>query len=233
MWSGPRNLSTALMRSFENRVDTEVLDEPFYSYYLKKTELKHPMFEEIIKTYPNNINLIIRKISKIPKNISIFYQKHMTHHLMNEINLDWLDKGKNCFLIRHPAKVINSYIKKNEIFDIRDIGFKKQYEIYNFVKNKYDLQPIVINSDNILKNPKDNLKKLCNKLNIKFSERMIEWPTGFRKSDGIWATFWYEKVKNSTTFSNYSESNLEVPRKYFDIYEECLEIYNNMNKFSL
>ena len=233
MWSGPRNLSTALMRSFENREDTEVIDEPFYSYYLKQTGLKHPMYEEIIKTYSYDANTIIKQITKMPKNISIYYQKHMTHHLLDKINLQWLSYGKNCFLIRHPLKVINSYIKKNNIYNIRDIGFKKQYEIFNFVKKHYDEIPIVINADKLLKNPKENIKKLCNKLNIEFTEKMIKWPKGLRDSDGIWGIIWYEQVNKSSTFDKNNVPEIKVPIKYYDIYQECLKIYNNMNQFSL
>ena len=233
MWSGPRNLSTALMRSFENRDDTEVLDEPFYSFYLKNTGLKHPMHNKIINAYPNDLKQILNKITKLPKNNKVFYQKHMTHHLIDENNLDWLKNGKNCFLIRHPAKVINSYIKKNEILEIRDIGFKKQFEIFEIVKSKYDFNPVVINSDNILKNPKEIIMKLCERLNIKFSNKMLNWPKGPRNSDGIWSVIWYEQVNKSSTFSKYSDSNTVVPSKYQKIYKESLKIYNNMNKYSL
>ena len=233
MWSGPRNLSTALMRSFENRKDTKVIDEPFYSYYLKKTALRHPMYKEIINTYSYNFDEIIKEITKLPKNIEVYYQKHMTHHLLDEIKLDWLSIGKNCFLIRHPAKVINSYIKKNDLKDIRDIGFKKQYEIFNFIKDNYDSYPIIIDSDDILKNPQEKIKKLCIKLNIKFTEKMTNWPKGKRESDGIWSTVWYEQVNNSSTFQKYIEKKLEIPKKYSNIYEESLEIYNRMKKFSL
>ncbi len=136
MWSGPRNLSTALMRSFENRYDTEVYDEPFYAYYLSKTQLNHPMKNEIIENYPIVQNKIIKMIINNPKNNKIFYQKHMTHHIIRGTKLNWIDKGYNCFLIRHPAKVINSYIKKNTLKNINDIGFKKQFQIFNKIQKK-------------------------------------------------------------------------------------------------
>ena len=136
MWSGPRNLSTALMRSFENRNDTKVIDEPFYAYYLKKTQLDHPMKNEIINNYPTSQKQILKIITEKTKNNEIFYQKHMTHHIIKNTRLDWLNKGHNCFLIRHPAKVINSYIKKNSLINIDDVGFKKQYEIFNKLKKK-------------------------------------------------------------------------------------------------
>ena len=134
MWSGPRNLSTALMRSFENRSDTKVIDEPFYAYYLKKTQLDHPMKNEIISYYPTSQKQILKIITSKTQNNKIFYQKHMTHHIIKNTRLDWLNNGYNCFLIRHPAKVINSYIKKNNLLSIDDIGFKKQFEIFNMIK---------------------------------------------------------------------------------------------------
>ena len=233
MWSGPRNLSTALMRSFENRDDTEILDEPFYAYYLDKTKLRHPMYKEIINSYPKNENTIIKDLFNIPNNSEIYYQKHMTHHLLDISNLEWLNKGKNCFLIRHPAKVINSYIKKNEIKNIKDLGFKKQYEIFSLVKNKLDTNPIVVNADDILKDPKKIITLLCDKLKIKYTNKMIDWPLGSRKSDGIWGDVWYENVKKSSTFIKYKEVNLEVPKKYQELYLECLKIYNLMNKFAI
>ena len=131
-------------------------------------------------------------------------------------------------MIRHPAKVINSYIKKNEIKNIKDLGFEKQYEIFSLVKNKLDTNPIVVNADDILKNPKTIITLLCDKLKIKYTNKMIDWPLGSRKSDGIWGEVWYENVKKSSTFIKYKEVNLEVPKKYKELYLECLKIYNLM-----
>ena len=232
MWSGPRNLSTALMRSFENRTDTKVYDEPFYAYYLKKTKLYHPMRDEIIKKYPTSQNQIIKLITSKSKNNFIFYQKHMTHHILNNTKLNWLNKGYNCFLIRHPAKVINSYIKKNTLRNIDDIGFKKQYEIFNKVK-KNKIKYTVINADNILKNPNKIIKQLCKILKIKFTKRMLKWPKGKRMTDGIWSKVWYNNVELSNTFSKYKNERIYVPKKYKKIYEESLKYYNEMNKYSI
>ena len=232
MWSGPRNLSTALMRSFENRKDTYVLDEPFYAYYLKKTGLNHPMKKEIIKNYPVSQNKIIKLITSKPGNKKIFYQKHMTQHIIKNTNLDWITMGYNCFLIRHPAKVINSYIKKNSLRNIDDIGFKKQFKIFNKVK-KNNLNFIVINADNILINPNKTIKKLCRELKIRFSKKMLSWPKGKRSSDGIWSKVWYKNVELSNTFSKYRKEKINVPKKYKKIYEESLKYYNEMNQYSI
>ena len=231
MWSGPRNLSTALMRSFENRDDTIVHDEPFYSYYLSKTQLNHPMKNEIIKTYPTSQSDIIKKITKNPKN-KIYYQKHMTHHIIKNTKIEWIKKGYNCFLIRHPSKVINSYIQKNTLHNINDIGFKKQFEIFKKLK-KNNLKFTVINADDILVNPIKTIKKLCKKLNINFSKKMLNWPKGNRNTDGIWSKIWYKKVLQSSTFNKYKNEQINIPKKYSKIYDESLKYYNAMNKYSL
>ena len=137
MWSGPRNISTALMRSFGNRNDTHVWDEPFYSYYLYKTQKKHPLRKKIIIKYPKNEKQIIKLISlPPPNNKTIYYQKHMTHHILDNTSIKWISKGINCFLIRHPAEVINSYIKKNTLENSYDIGYPNQLRIFNKVNRE-------------------------------------------------------------------------------------------------
>ena len=156
----------------------------------------------------------------------------MTHHIIKNTRLDWLDKGYNCFLIRHPAKVINSYIKKNSLKNINDIGFKKQYEIFNKIKkNKIDYT--VINSDFILQDPTKTIKKLCKILKIKFTKKMLIWPKGKRSSDGIWSKVWYKNVELSNSFSRYKKENYNIPKKFNDIYEESLKYYNEMNQYSI
>ena len=190
------------------------------------------MRDEIIKKYPTSQNQIIKLITSKSKNNFIFYQKHMTHHILNNTKLNWLNKGYNCFLIRHPAKVINSYIKKNTLRNIDDIGFKKQYEIFNKVK-KNKIKYTVINADNILKNPNKIIKQLCKILKIKFTKRMLKWPKGKRTTDGIWSKVWYNNVELSNTFSKYKNEKIYVPKKYKKIYEESLKYYNEMNKYSI
>ena len=230
MWSGPRNISTALMRSFENRTDTKVYDEPFYSYYLNNTNLDHPMKDEIINTYPYDENEVINLITKNDDKYKIFYQKHMTHHILDKTNLEWINKGLNCFLIRDPAKVITSYIKKNSLRSIKDVGFEKLYQIFKLLNSK---EPIVINSDYLLKNPKKYLKILCQKLNIDFDENMLNWPKGFRDTDGIWSKVWYQDVISTTTFNVNFNKEYNVPKDFENIYKQCQEIYEEINKYSI
>ena len=230
VWSGPRNISTALMRSFENRKDTKVYDEPFYAYYLKETNLNHPMKDEIIDHYHTNEDEVINLITKEDNKYKIFYQKHMTHHILDQTNLEWISKGLNCFLIRDPAKVIVSYIKKNTLRSIKDVGFEKLYQIFKLLNSK---KPIVINSDYLLNNPEKYLKILCQKLNLSFDDKMLNWPKGFRDSDGIWSKVWYQDVISTTTFNSNNSKEYKVPKKFENIYKECQEIHEEINQYSI
>ena len=233
LWSGPRNISTALMRSFENRMDTNVIDEPFYAYYLKTTGLKHPMYEEIIQNYETKKDQIIKNLINNNNNNKITLIKHMTHHITDNVNIDWIKNTKNFFLIRHPKKVINSYIKKNTLKNINDLGFNEQLRIFNFVKSFSEKNPIVINANKLLANPETILKKLCNKMAIKFDKNMINWPKGKRSSDGIWSIVWYHNVINSYKFEKENDENIKIPNKYKNIFDKCLEIYLKIDKYSI
>jgi hypothetical protein len=156
----------------------------------------------------------------------------MTHHIIKNTKLTWIKKGYNCFLIRHPSKVINSYIQKNTLRNINDIGFKKQFEIFKKIK-KNNSKFTVINADDILINPIISMKKLCKKLNINFSKKMINWPKGKRDTDGIWSKVWYKNVIQSSTFNKFKSEQINVPKKYSKIYDESLKYYEAMNKYSL
>ena len=233
MWSGPRNLSTALMRSFENRNDTCVWDEPLYAFYLKHTKLKHPMANEIIKLYKTDIKELIPIMTKKNTNYEINYLKHMTHHLFESTPIDWIAKNKNCLLIRNPAKVINSYIKKSELNSANDLGFPSQYRIFNYLKKNH-MELIIINADDLVSNPKKLLIQLCKKLKIRFSSKMLKWPKGSRKTDGIWGKIWYSNVENSNSFKINKKDNFnKLPNKYLSIFDECNEIYKELNSFKL
>ena len=168
MWSGPRNISTALMRSFENRSDCFVSDEPFYSYFLYKTGLKHPLSDEIIKSGLIDYNEIIKCITgPIPSSKNIWYQKHMAHHILEGENLDWIKNMKNCLLIRHPSDVILSYSKKNEINSIHQLGYLQQMNIYKILTEEIGISPIIIDAQDLLRKPKDILIEVCKNLRIK------------------------------------------------------------------
>lgn len=236
MWSGPRNVSTALMRSFENRGDTVVWDEPLYAYYLAQTQKPHPGFDEIIKAHPTDWHQICELAQAIPENnkkASVYYQKHMTHHLLNEIDYGWLDQLTNCFLIRNPRQVISSYVKQYSDIGVEDIGITQQIKLYDYLRTKNGKAPIVIDGEDLLKQPQAMLQKLCDALKISFEPSMLSWPAGERDSDGVWAKHWYESVWNSTGFKAYQPSKIELNAAQEDIAASAMDAYLQMSEYKL
>ena len=230
-WSGPRNISTALMRSWSSRKDTFVSDEPFYAYYLKKRNYKHPMFEEIIEQYPNKYNEVVKNIiSEIPNDKAIWYQKHMAHHLIDLSNIDWIKKFENCILLRHPKEVITSYTAKNKLNSIKELGYPQQLEIVKFLK-KSNKKFKIIDSEDLLKNPKEVLFDWCKSINIEFDEAMLQWKKGNHAGDGIWWEHWYNNVINSSGFQKYQKKEITIENQYDSIYYESLEFYNYLKGF--
>ena len=233
MWSGPRNISTALMRSFGNRPDTSVIDEPFYGYYLKKTNSNHPYSSKIINLYETKYNKIVNQLTgPIPSNKPIWYQKHMAHHILPKDDLNWIKKINNCILIRHPNDVILSYINKFQLESSYQLGYKQQDDLYNYLK-LHNISPIVIESNDLVCNPEIILNKLCNKLSIRFYKEMLFWPKGPRKTDGIWGKYWYDNVNCSQKFNLFVKQKQPVPELYRKIYSQSLHIYNRLFEFRL
>ena len=230
MWSGPRNLSTALMRSFENRDDTKVWDEPFYAYYLKETKKNHPLANEIINKYETNLEKIIDLVTA--EKDFIYFQKHMSHHIIKKIPINWITKGINCFLIRHPKEVLLSYIQKNDLIDSNDLGYPAQLRLFNYIKTN-NKKILVIDAKDLSEKPEIILKKICKKINIPFTEKMLNWPKGRRDSDGIWEKIWYKNVKSSTSFNKILNKEYEIPKKYNHIYNECLRIYDQLKIYNI
>ena len=229
-WSGPRNISTALMRSWSSRVDTFITDEPFYSYYLNETKLKHPMYSEIISKYPTTYSEIVNYlIDEIPENKKIWYQKHMAHHILDLTNIEWIANCENCILVRHPKEVINSYTKKNELNSVEDLGYAQQYEIIKFLK-KLNKSFIIIDSSELLKNPEESLSIWCKKMNIKFYESMLSWEKGNSIYDGIWWKSWYDNVINTTGFQKFEKKDITIENKYDSIYNESMKYYNYLKE---
>ena len=233
-WSGPRNISTALMRSWSSRDDTFVSDEPFYAYYLKEKQLKHPMYKEIIKHYPNRYKDVIASLtSEIPNDKQYWYQKHMAHHLIDLNNIDWIRDFENCILIRHPKDVINSYIKKNTLNHVDELGYPQQYKIMRYL-NSIGKKFVVIDSNILTNNPEKQLSLWCRKIDLAFDTSMLKWKIGNHPQDGIWWKHWYDNVINSTKFQKFSSSNNNiVDKKYKLIYDEALDYYKILFKLCL
>jgi hypothetical protein len=234
MWSGPRNISTAMMRAWGNRDDTVVVDEPFYAYYLRATGKAHPGADEVIATGETDWRKIVTHLTRRTANGKrIFFQKQMTHHLLREIDRDWLGAVTNCFLIRDPREVINSYIKKREHPALEDLGFVQQAEIFDFVRTHTNAVPPVVDAKDVLQNPERTLRMLCEAIGVEFSESMLSWPPGFRDTDGIWAKYWYGEVAKTTSFRPYRPTSGKVPARLREIYQHCCECYQGLYKYRL
>ena len=223
LWSCPRNISTALMYSFGNREDTEIYDEVLYGYYLHKTGLKHPGYNEIINNMEIDYKKIINEIIQSPKK-DINFHKLMTHFLI-DIDLEFLKKVSNIIFIRDPKEIINSYSKVIPNPTIEDIGIKQQYELYNhLIKTNND--PVVLDSSILLKNPNKILTILCDKLEIAYSNKMLKWSKGAKKADGIWAKYWYKNVHNSSGFNDYKTKDINLSPKNQKLAKDCEKYYN-------
>ncbi|NKB61135.1 MAG: HAD family hydrolase [Gammaproteobacteria bacterium] len=234
MWSGPRNISTAMMRSWESRKDTAVWDEPFYGHYLYKTGIPHPGAEEVIADQGTDWKAIAHRCSGSPQNgAPIFYQKHMTMHLLPEIDRSWLSNVTNCFLIRSPEEVVASYSKVRADLTLDDIGFVQQAALFDFVIKISGTIPIVIDSADFLTNPEDMQRLICQKLSISFRTEMIAWSKGPRNSDGVWAKYWYDKVCESTGFAEYTPGNPVLNDEQRAISDAAQPYYEMLHQFRL
>ncbi|MGC3966645.1 MAG: hypothetical protein QM775_04535 [Pirellulales bacterium] len=236
MWSGPRNISTALMRSWENRPDAVVCDEPFYAYYLAQTKAPHPMAAEIIAAGPTDWRDVVRRLTRDEVPRPVFYQKQMTHHLLSEVGREWLDDVVNCFLIRSPEEVIRSYLKKNYSPTAEDIGFPQQAAIYDHVAARSAKTPIVIDARDVLERPRETLGLLCDAIGVPMYEEMLSWPPGYRATDGIWAPHWYGEVVETTGFApprNEPEREETLSADLFDVLRRCETIYQRLRAVRL
>ncbi|HUG25218.1 HAD family hydrolase [Piscinibacter sp.] len=206
-WSGPRNISTAMMRSWENRSDCAVSDEPLYAHYLQHTQLDHPGRDDVIAAGDTDWRRVVAALTTgpAPDGRAVWYQKHMTHHLLPGMGVDWVHGLANVFLIRDPTLVVASYVKSRATVAAEDIGLLQQATLFDIVAQRLGHAPPVIDAERFLRDPQTQLKSLCKQLGVAFTERMLHWPAGPRASDGVWAPYWYEAVWKSTGF--------ELPRE--------------------
>ncbi len=228
--SGPRNISTAMMYSFDNRSDCTGIDEPFYAHYLNHNDLNHPGKDEVISSLATDKKTLLKDIRQLNENQHWFI-KNMAHHVI-EMPLDFLLTLTNVVLIRDPKRVIYSFQKVMPRFAAKDIGIIEQYKICQFLQE--NAKPyIIVNSDDLLENPAAYLPVLCKAIDIPFERSMLSWIKGPRKIDGIWAKYWYKNVHNSTGFSVKTSDNIELNKQLTSIYELVLPYYNTMNEQAL
>ena len=229
MWCGPRNISTALMRAWGNRPDTFVVDEPLYAHYLRETSLPHAMAGEIIERYEADWEKVAAWLTgPIPGGRTIFYQKQMCHHMLAGIGRDWLGQVTNCFLIREPREMLTSLMKKLPSPTLTDTALPQQLELFNHVRESTGDVPPVIDSTEVLRDPRGMLSALCDRLGVAFTEAMLEWPPGIRESDGIWAEHWYPEVETTTGWRAYKPKDDPVPDSLSGVLEQCNEIYGQL-----
>jgi hypothetical protein len=226
MWSGPRNISTALMRAFENRPDTEVWDEPMYGHYLYETGIPHPGADEIIADQGTDWQDIARRCNgNSPNNAPVFYQKHMAMHLLPDMGSDWIRGLKNCFLIRQPDQVVASYSAVRPDLTLKDIGYYQQAELFDYLIKTTATIPLVIDGKDFLLDPEGMLHAMCDHLGIGFRTEMISWPAGQRESDGVWGKYWYDAVWQSTGFAEYREKPLIMTPEMQQIADDAEPFY--------
>ena len=236
MWSGPRNISTAMMRSFGARADCTVSDEPFYAAYLKATGLDHPMRDQVIASQPNDWREVAAAMTgPIPEGKPLWYQKHMTHHMLPDFGLEWIDSVANAFLIRAPEAVLASYAQKRSAFTLEEIGLPAQLALFERAAERLGKAPPVIRGADVLANPRAALSQLCAALGVAFDEAMLSWPPGKRETDGVWAPAWYGAVEQTTGFGpRQREAGFEdLPDGLKRIAEKARPYYEKLEKHRL
>jgi Sulfotransferase domain len=234
MWSGPRNISTAMMYAFGNRADCEAWDEPFYAFSLKHFGNDHPMRDEIIAAYDSDWDTLVAKCSAPPEPPkTVFYQKHMTHHMLDGFDRSWIDTLTNAFLIRSPERVLASYAQKWADVDLRAIGFIEQAEIFDQVADRLGKAPPVIDADDVLDDPRGALTKLCAACAIPFDEAMLAWPKGPKPFDGVWAKHWYNAVWDSTGFAKPARKEIKLDGHLAKIADAARPLYEKLKRAAL
>ena len=229
MWSGPRNISTAMMRAWENRSDSVVVDEPLYAHYLDVTGKDHPMAAEVIAAGETDWEKAVEWLTgSEPHGVEVFYQKHMAHHLLPEMGRDWIDRLANCLLIRDPREMITSYIVKNDIPEMEDLGIPQLVEVYERVLERTGAPPPIVDSRDVLEDPRRVLGLLCESIGVEFVDAMLGWPPGRRDSDGVWAPHWYDQVEQSTGFRGYRPKSEDVPEDLAGLLAECQACYDRL-----
>lgn len=233
MWSGPRNISTAMMRSWESRSDTRVIDEPFYAHYLFHSGYDHPGADEVIACGETDWRKVVASLARPKGGEAITFQKHMTQHMLAHIDRSWLGKVSNCFLLRDPRRMLLSFSKVIPNPSLDQTGLPQQVEIFNAVREATGAIPPVIAAKDVLLDPERMLRKLCAALDLNFDRAMLRWQAGRRESDGVWAKYWYGAVEKSTGFAPYKVDDTPLPAQMNGLLVECQELYEQMVQYCI
>jgi hypothetical protein len=234
MWSGPRNISTAMMRAWENRGDCAVSDEPLYAAYLAQTGLDHPGRDAVIAAGETDWRRVVAHLlGPAPSGAALWYQKHMSHHLLPGMAIDWVLQLRNVFLIRDPAEVVASYLKSRATVTPDDIGLPQQGRLFDLLRGHLGEPPPVIDAGEFLRAPEAHLRALCARLGIAFTPRMLSWPAGPRDSDGVWAPYWYDAVWKSTGFEPWRARETALAGEAAAVAEACRPVYERLRAFRI
>jgi hypothetical protein len=234
LWSGPRSLSTALMRSWGNRPDTAVCDEPFYACYLAATNADHPGAREVVEHHETDWRkVVVNLLGPVPGGKAIFFQKHMCKHMLPEIDREWMRHVTNCFLIRTPSEVVSSFIKFVPNPTVSDLGLPVQLAMFEKLADETGSAPLVVDARDVLEDPRRILGLWCERLGIPFREEMLSWPAGPRDTDGVWGKHWYDAVEKSTGFGRYVRRDETIPAKLMSLLKECERLYRPLYEHRL
>jgi hypothetical protein len=229
MWSGPRNISTAMMRAFENRPDAVVVDEPLYAAYLARTGVDHPGREDVIASQPTDVAEAVAGLDEpLPPGRGVHYAKHMAHHVARDSELGWTLGFRNVLLIRDPAEVVASYVRARETCEPADIGLHQQ-EWLLALWDEHGLDVPILDAGDFLRAPEAHLRRLCDWLGILFTDRMLSWPAGPRASDGVWGPHWYAAVEASTGFAPWRPRELALSDHDAAVAEDCRPAYERLH----
>ena len=231
MWSGPRNVSTALMYSFRQRSDTLVVDEPLYGHYLNAVGPGHPGEEEVLATLDRDGERVVREVLLGPCERPVHFFKNMAHHLIG-LDRGFLDEMTNVFLIRDPKEMLPSLTKQLPNPTLRDTGLAQQIEILETILRR-DERPVVLDARELLLDPPRVLRVACEKLNIPFEEAMLSWPAGPKPEDGVWARHWYHNVHASTGFATYRAKTEAFPARLESLLKECRPLYERLREYAV
>jgi len=234
MWSGPRNISTAMMRAWGNRPDTAVCDEPLYAHYLLHTGLDHPGAAEVIARHePDWRKAAAALAGDVPGGKAIYYQKHMAHHLLPHVGRDWFGALTHAFLIREPRAMLASLARILPDPTAESTGLPQQVEIFEWVRARTGRTPPVVDARDVLDDPRGTLTRLCEALGVPFTEAMLSWPPGPRETDGVWAKHWYAGVEKTTSFQPHAPDPTPLPANLSGLLDVCRAHYETLHKHRL
>jgi hypothetical protein len=231
-WSGPRNVSTALMRSFGQRTDTRVVDEPLYGHYLATTGAPHPALQELLEVLETDARKVVDEVILGPSERPVLFLKQMVHHLTADLNTEFLERCVNVLLVRDPAEVIASLVNQLPEPTLRDVGLERQSSLFEELR-ALGQDPPVVDSGQLLLDPEHVLKELCERIGVEWDPAMLSWPAGPRPEDGPWAPHWYENLWRSTGFAPYVEKNVRVPEHCDELLERCRTHYEMLSSHAI